>query len=119
MTSRRASNADATKGEQRGCGAIATLTVKTLEWSSPDVARLVLSRCFQVSELTIRNPLTCRRCATRLVVECEQPKADDVTVRKLSFACPACRAWNPDVRLSGIAVERVFLDPRGRGRAEG
>ena len=72
----------------------------------------------QVPQPTVRNPLTCRRCATRLVVECAQSTNDSVAARPFSFECPACRGWNADVRLPGNAIDRVFLDPRGSGRSE-
>jgi Zn finger protein HypA/HybF involved in hydrogenase expression len=65
---------------------------------------------------TVRNALECQRCASRLVVECEQA-VDQETGRKISFSCPACRGWNAEVRVTGSAMERVFLDPRGQGRA--
>jgi len=76
-----------------------------------------LSR-FMLSQTSVRNALVCKRCNSRLVVACE-PRADETELpQTFSFACPACRGWNHDVRLSGLAIERVFLDPRARMRAE-
>jgi hypothetical protein len=67
---------------------------------------------------SVRNPLVCKRCRSRLVVTCAPPTHETDAIRTFSFACPACRGWNADVPLSGIALERVFLDPRARRRAE-
>jgi Zn finger protein HypA/HybF involved in hydrogenase expression len=73
---------------------------------------------FMTSQTSVRNVLVCKRCSSRLVVACERPSDETSAIHTFSFACPACRGWNADVRLSGIAVERVFLDPRTRMRTE-
>jgi len=65
---------------------------------------------------TVRNPLRCRFCDTRLVVECERSVAGSESFETLSFACPACRGWNVNVSLRGQMIERVFLDPRAHKR---
>jgi hypothetical protein len=71
-----------------------------------------------VPQTSVRNALVCKRCSSRLVVACEPSKHETAAVHTFSFACPACRGWNSNVTLSGVAVERVFLDPRARLRAE-
>lgn len=71
----------------------------------------------KVSHTSVRNPLICKRCDSRLVVACEPPTDDIDVIRTFSFACPACRGWNADVPLSGHAIERVFLDPRRRSNS--
>jgi hypothetical protein len=53
-----------------------------------------------------------------LVVACEPSAHKTTTLHTFGLRARACRSWNADVRLSGIAVERVFLDPRARMRVE-
>lgn len=65
-----------------------------------------------VPNALVRNPLTCKRCNTRLVVTCEPARDEADAIRTFSFQCPACRGMIAEVPLSGRAVERVFLDPR-------
>jgi hypothetical protein len=69
-----------------------------------------------VPQTSVRNPFVCKRCRSRLIVACEPPEQKAAEIRTFGFACPACRGWNANVRLSGIAVESVFLDPRARMR---
>ena len=67
---------------------------------------------------SIRNPIICQRCSTRLIVESPVSASGKPTVSVVAFGCPACRGWNSDVQVAGDGFLSVFLDPRTTVRAK-
>ena len=60
----------------------------------------------------VRNPLRCRQCDSRLLVECLRDLDDDRQTRNFGFPCPVCLNWNNDVPLRGFQLLSVIKDPR-------
>jgi hypothetical protein len=60
----------------------------------------------------VRNPVRCRRCDSRLLVECLRDVDDPAQSNQFGFPCPVCLNWNTDVPLRGFQLLNVIRDPR-------
>lgn len=66
----------------------------------------------------VRNPLNCRACDARLLVEslCDDGSRQ---VGSFSFICPVCSGSNEDVPLHGQFILKAMADPRQHPRMSG